>query len=175
MDKFYFDTVKEEYYESLKEYRQKMLETGSSMDGCFQLEDYEDMEKWHLNLKLFESPETLPPMYSLGFEFVYICNSEVVGLLNFRPEAMSHPMLKVYGGHIGYSVKPTKRKMGIGTRMLKDFLPIAKNYGLKEVLVTCHEDNDGSRNIILNNGGVFESSIYFNPDGQNIERYFIKL
>ena len=175
MDKYYFDLIKPEYYESIKEYRMEMLKSGSSFDGCSSLENYEDIEKWDLNCKLFESKLTLPPMYSIGFEYAYICNGEVVGLLNFRPEAMTHPMLKEFGGHIGYSIKPSKRRQGIGTRMLKEFLPIAKEYGLDEVLITCREDNEGSRNIIKTNGGVFKNSVYFNADGKYVERYFITL
>ena len=175
MNNYKIDIIKKEYYPSILDYRNEMLEADSSFDGCSDLQNYEDIEKWHLNCKLFESKETLPPLYSIGFQFLYLLDDEVVGMLNFRPEAMSHPMLKKFGGHIGYSVKPSKRNQGIGSRMLKDFLPSCKAYGLDKVMITCHEDNAGSRKIIIGNGGVFDSKEYFNPDGKYIERYFITL
>lgn len=175
MGKYCFNIIKPEYYESIREYREEMLAADSPFDGCSMLEDYEDIEKWHLNCKLFESKDTLPPLYSIGFEYLYICDGQVVGMLNFRPEAMDHPMLKVFGGHIGYSIKPSFRRKGIGTRMLKDFLPVAREYGLDRVLITCHEHNEGSRNIIVANGGIKENSVYFKPDNCNVERYYISL
>ena len=104
----------------------------------------------------------------------------IVGYGNNRKwakENMNKYVIKfLYGGHIGYSVRPSKRKQGIGTKMLKDFLPICVNdYHLKKVLITCHKDNEGSRRIILNNGGKYEKDIYYPADNTYLERYWISL
>lgn len=168
--------IRPEHYASIGEYRREMLEAGDSLDGCASLEKYEDIEKWHLNTILFEREDTVPPGYSIGFEYVYLCNDEVAGMVNLRPEAESHPYLKRYGGHIGYSVRPSMRNRGIATRMLKEVLDICRSeYRLKRVLVTCNEDNEGSRRVILNNGGVLENRILYPPEGKMIERYWISL
>ena len=164
------------HYPSIAGYRKEMLEAGDSLDGCASLEKNEDIEKWHLNTILFERPDTVPPGYSLGFEYVYLCDNDVVGMVNLRPLAETHPYLMRYGGHIGYSVRPSMRNRGIATRMLKEVLKLCKEeYHLERVLITCNEDNEGSRRVILNNGGVLENRILYPPEGKMIERYWISL
>ena len=172
---YYFDTIKPKYYHSIGTYRYECLEYDRRLDGCSNLEDYDDIEAWDFNAKLFELESTLPPGYSISYQYLYIEDKEVVGMLSFRPNAMSHPYLKEYGGHIGYSVRPSKRNMGIGKRMLKDFLPKCKEYGLDKILITCLEDNEHSRKIILANNGIYEKSVYYAPENKQIERYFINL
>ena len=173
---YYFDSVKPEYYGSISQYRDDFLKCNSRFDGCSSLENYEDIEKWDLNNKLFEQESTVPPGYSIGFQYLYIDNGEVIGMVNFRPKAMEHPYLSQYGGHIGYSIKPNRRGKGIGSKMLSDFLKICKDeYHLDRVLITCMAYNEGSRKVILNNGGVFESKVMYPPEKELLERYWITL
>ena len=168
--------VKPYMYQSIKEYRDQFLKCGDHMDGCSNLDRYEDIEKWDLNCKLFEDKSTLPPGYSLGFEYVYIDEDDVVGMVNIRPEALSHPYLKQFGGHIGYSVRPDKRRIGVGTAMLKDCLDICRDrFALDRVLITCLKENEGSRKVIMNNGGVFEKEVLYPPEEKYLERYWISL
>ena len=168
--------IEKDLYASIKQYRKLMLENNSRFDGCFELDKYEDMEKWHLNLQLFESEETLPPLYSRGYEYAFVDNNEVIGLINFRPDALNHPYLKQFGGHIGYSIRPDKRKLGYGSKILKMFLDVVKKeYDLDQVLITCNESNIGSAKIIENNGGIYEGSIFCPSENENLRRYWIKL
>ncbi|MBO4918643.1 MAG: GNAT family N-acetyltransferase [Erysipelotrichaceae bacterium] len=176
MGRYRFDTVRPEYYGMISDYREEMLKEGSNFDGCSSLERYEDIEKWHLNCLLFERPDTVPPGYSIGFEYLYLNEEEVAGMVNLRPKALSHIYLKQYGGHIGYSVRPSLRKQGIGTEMLRDFLPVCKEeFHLDRVLITCLKDNEGSRRVIMNNGGVYENDIFYPPADEILERYWISL
>ena len=168
--------VKPEYYQSIAEYREQFLSNGDHMDGCSSLERYDDIEKWDLNCRLFEDKKTLPPGYSLGFEYVYVDDGEVIGMVNIRPEALDHPYLKQFGGHIGYSVRPDRRRKGVGTAMLKDCLTICRErFALDKVLITCMKENEGSRKVIMNNGGVFEKEILYPPEERYLERYWISL
>ena len=173
--KYYFTLVQQKHYQSIYEYREELIKYNSKFDGCSFLEDYDDIEKWDFNAKLFECEATSPPGYSIAFQYLYMCDDEVVGMVNFRPNAMSHPYLSQYGGHIGYSVKPSKRGQGIGTLMLKEFLPICKEYGLDKVMISCMSSNDASRKIILNNGGVYENTVMYSPENEDLERYWITL
>lgn len=172
---YYFTLVKPEHYQSIYEYREEFLACDSKFDGCMELNKYGNIESWDFNNKLFENEATLPPGYSIGFQYLYMDDDEVIGMVNFRPKAESHPYLSQYGGHIGYSIKPSRRGKGIGTQMLKDFLPIAKSYGLQKVMISCMEYNDASRKIIINNGGEFENSVLYPPEGAKLERYWIEL
>jgi predicted acetyltransferase len=61
-------------------------------------------------------------------------------------------------GHIGYMIRPSKRRMGYGTVILTLALPAAKALGLARVLVTCDEDNVASRKIIERHGGRLEGA-----------------
>lgn len=66
------------------------------------------------------------------------------------------PSLLEDGGHIGYSVRPARRREGHATRALALALPVAASLGIAQALVTCSSENAGSRRTIEANGGVLE-------------------
>jgi predicted acetyltransferase len=66
------------------------------------------------------------------------------------------PFLLEVGGHIGYSVRPSARRRGVATAALREALPLARALGIDPALVTCDDDNTGSRRVIEANGGVLE-------------------
>ena len=49
------------------------------------------------------------------------------------------------GGHVGYAIRPSERGKGYGTIQLRLVLEKALELGIKEVLVTCRENNIGSK------------------------------
>ncbi|MCY7400999.1 MAG: GNAT family N-acetyltransferase [Nocardioides sp.] len=60
------------------------------------------------------------------------------------------------GGHIGYDVRPSARRRGHATAMLRAALLWAKDLGIDPALVTCDEDNAGSIRVIEAAGGELE-------------------
>ena len=66
------------------------------------------------------------------------------------------PWLLEEGGHIGYDVRPSARRRGHATAMLRAALPVARGIGIASALVTCDVDNVASRKVIERNGGVLE-------------------
>lgn len=98
-------------------------------------------------------------------------SGKIYGSIHFRHELNDNLIKR--GGHIGYGVRPSERKRGIATKMLSLALPIAKELGINEVLVTCDKDNKASAKTILKNNGILENEIF---EGNNIiQRYWIQL
>ena len=78
----------------------------------------------------------------------------VVGFVQVRHGLNDH--LRETGGHIGYSIRPTRRRRGHATRALRLALDRARVVGLDRVLVTCDDDNVASVRTIESAGGVLE-------------------
>jgi predicted acetyltransferase len=85
------------------------------------------------------------------------------------------PSLEDMGGHIGYSVRPSRRNKGYGTRLLTSTLERAKTLGLQRVLLTCDKDNTCSTKVILSNGGKLASEGISQTTGEEILRFWIEL
>lgn len=81
-------------------------------------------------------------------------DDEVIGFLNLRHEL--NDWLREEGGHIGYSVRPQRRRQGHATRALALGVRRAGELGIERVLVTCDTDNLPSARTIEAGGGVFE-------------------
>ncbi|MEU6124213.1 GNAT family N-acetyltransferase [Streptomyces sp. NPDC047123] len=85
----------------------------------------------------------------------YVEGTDYLGRLTLR-HTIGTRFLREYGGHIGYDVRPSARRRGHATEMLRVGLPYAAALGLESVLVTCDTDNTGSRKVIEAAGGRFE-------------------
>jgi len=106
-------------------------------------------------------------------EFWLIDDDDFAGRLSLRHE-LNEYLLKM-GGHIGYEIRPSKRRQGYGTKILRLGLEKARELGLRRVLVTCDEDNIGSKKIIVHNGGMFENAIEIVGDPVKKLRYWIDI
>jgi predicted acetyltransferase len=79
------------------------------------------------------------------------------------------------GGHVGYGIRPARRRQGYGKRILAPALEECRRVGLCRVLVTCLEDNVASARIIEANGGELDNVIA-DPAGRGrLRRYGIAL
>jgi predicted acetyltransferase len=95
-----------------------------------------------------------PAVWVTGTYLWMVVDDEVVGRVSLR-HALTPWLLEV-GGHIGYAVRPSARRRGHATAALGQLLPVAAGLGIDPALVTCDEDNVGSRRVIEANGGVLE-------------------
>ncbi len=117
----------------------------------------------------------------LGLPVGYVPNTlywltdgdEYIGRVTVRHRLNEH--LESIGGHIGYDIRPSRRKQGYGSKILELALPKAKELGIKRVLITCDETNLGSRRVIEKNGGVFENKVPNPETGIDKLRYWITL
>lgn len=62
--------------------------------------------------------------------------------------------LRRTGGHIGYSIRPSERRRGYGTAMLRATLGEAARMGMETVLLTINDTNRPSWRLVERNGGV---------------------
>jgi predicted acetyltransferase len=112
------------------------------------------------------SPDTVPTT-----DFWLIDGDEVIGRLSLRHE-LNDFLLKI-AGHIGYVIRPSRRCQGYGKEILRLGLEQARAIGLTRVLVTCDENNIGSRKVIESNGGCFENAVVVNGSPVKKLRYWI--
>ena len=164
-----------EYKEQIRAYRQEFLVSGSSMDGTGSLRRIEDPKEWIDFCKNSKKIETVPDGLIPATQYIFVRKEDdkIVGMLQIRHYFNDY--LEKYGGHIGYSVAPSERRKGYASQMLKTALPKCKELGIDNVLITCIDNNEGSRKTILANGGVYESSVYEPNEKVYLERYWISL
>ncbi len=62
--------------------------------------------------------------------------------------------LEVFGGHIGYSIRPGRWNQGYGTAQLRLLLREARKLGIDPALITCDLNNPASARVMLKNGGT---------------------
>jgi predicted acetyltransferase len=163
-----------EYADDIMKYRQELLNSNDSLDGCGNLKSCLSADEWIKTINMLENEETCPKdkVTSNVFLAIRLTDKKIVGIIDFRHH-INHPILSVWGGHIGYSVRPNERKKGYAKEMLRQDLQKCKDYGVDKVLITCNYDNIASEKTILANGGVFEKDIYV--DGNRMKRYWIQL
>lgn len=131
--------------------------------------DYRDFDYYLEHLEVKEAKGGKVPdstFFALDIE-----RNLFVGAINIRHYLNEKLLLD--GGHIGDGVRPSERRKGYATEIIRLGLEECRKLGITEVLMVCDKDNIGSRKSILNNGGVLENEI--EVDGEIEQRYWIKL
>jgi len=134
----------------------------------------EDFDAWLARVERYTVQATCPPGLVSGDSYWLVDGSgRIVGGVRLRHRLAPH--LEVEGGHIGYDVRPSERRKGVGTRLLALVLEKARERGLARVLVTCDHDNVASARIIEKNGGVETTSTVSERSGKVVRRFWIDL
>ncbi len=175
MDKLKLLEPTMEYANEILSFRQEFLDCGDSMDGSGSLRKFEQAEDWLEEVERYKHPETVPLGRVSSTQLVCIRESDgkLVGMLNVRHTLNDY--LRDFGGHIGYSVRPSERRKGYAAWMLQNALPYCKALGIDDVLVTCLVGNEGSRRTILRNGGVYEKTVREPQENILLEKYWIHI
>ena len=163
------------YIPQYEAYRREFLDFGGSMDGAGGLRRLESGRAWLDEVERFSRPETVPEGKVVSTQFILVreADDRLLGMLQLRHYLNDY--LRRVAGHIGYSVRPSERRRGYAKRMLAMALDEARKLGLERVMISCSVENEASRRTILSNGGVFESTVWDETDGELLERYWIEL
>lgn len=96
---------------------------------------------------------------------------ELVGVVNVRHRLT--PGLRLRGGHIGYSVRPSHRRRGHAKTLLRHGLAACAARGVSAALVTTDAANRPSQRVILACGGVLTDRGVHPDDGMHVLRFAV--
>ena len=157
--------------EMIDEWRadQELNHTNSSPWAIFK-NDYHDFDYYleHLEYKT----ETNGRVPDSVFFLLDNDRDRLLGAVNIR-HYLSDALLKE-GGHIGDGIRPSERRRGYGTEIVRLALIECRKLGITRVLMTCDKDNVASAKTIIKNGGVLENE-FVNSEGNIEQRYWIAL
>ena len=164
-----------EFDKQIQEYRKEFFDCGDLLEGATRLKQFDHSQDWIAYLNKLKDPATVPQGRVQLTQYIFVREEDqkIVGMVNIRH--CFNDYLERFGGHIGFSIAPSERHKGYGTQMMKKALSKCRELGIDKVLVTCNDDNEGSRIIILKSGGKFESVVYDSEENEYVERYWFDL
>lgn len=163
------------YKAQILTYQDEFSDCSNGIEGSSELVLANSVEEWLHQVEKNRHWASVQEGWMPAEQYIAVdsTSNSIVGMLNFRKELNDY--LFNYIGHIGYSIAPSRRRQGLGTKMLQLALIEAKKFGLERVLITCTDDNIASYGVIENNGGVLEDKRVDPGDQKLTRRYWISL
>jgi predicted acetyltransferase len=118
----------------------------ADVGGEFRFFDPGDLSDGVVRLRLAETRPADPMKGWVPCYVFHICPSDSddrAGEIQLRVGNTHH--VRLYGGHVGYSVRPEYRGHRFATRALRLIMLLAARHGLAELWITCDPDNIASR------------------------------
>ena len=131
-----------------------------------------DFDAYLRQVEASQRSEGLPEGWVPAAEFWLEHDDNIVGCVRLRPRLT--PDLENEGGHIGYDVRPSMRRHGFGTVLLRLALREAQALGIDRVRLTCDDDNVGSIKAIERNGGVLAGRCVSKQTGKSVRQYWVE-
>ncbi|MBO4818570.1 MAG: GNAT family N-acetyltransferase [Firmicutes bacterium] len=132
--------------------------------------DYHNFEYYLEHLEVKEASDGKVP--DSTFFLLDAERDRLLGAVNIR-HYLNDALLKD-GGHIGDGIRPSERRKGYATEMIRLALSECKKLGIDWVLMVCDKDNIGSAKSIVKNGGVLENEVT-DTEGNIEQRYWIEI
>ena len=132
--------------------------------------DYQDFAYYLENLEINEPKDGKVP--DSVYFLLDVERDILLGAVNIRHYLNDY--LLQFGGHIGDGVRPSERRKGYATEMIRLSLIECKKLGINRVLMVCDKTNVGSAKSIIKNGGVLENEFVDN-NGKTQQRYWIEV
>ncbi|MFA5934659.1 MAG: GNAT family N-acetyltransferase [Candidatus Paceibacterota bacterium] len=157
---------KDSFYEAIAEFEKEEKGYSDFFNG------FENkFDEFILKLENAEKGIGLEEGY-VPYTYMFLVDDDkYIGTVSIRHKL--NDILKKEGGHIGYDVRPSERRKGYGTMILKLSLLIAKQIGLDRVMITCDDNNVASWKIMEKNGAVLDEK--YDYKGRFKRRYWIDI
>ena len=141
MDRFGYEVPGIDRKEDAVEFINEFYEYNSNINGVGGLNRYLDnyegwLEKLEEDYTREPSEEKVP---ARTYFFVRERDKRIIGMINIR--LALNEKLKKYGGHIGYSIRPTERGNGYNKYNLYLGLKVCNEYGINEVFMDADINN----------------------------------
>jgi predicted acetyltransferase len=155
------------------EYRQEHFNNNELIiNGSELFDKIDSYEEWLERITNNSKIDTVDSNWVLTDTFFAIReeDNKIIGIIDLRHDL--NDFLKNFGNS-GYSVRPSERRKGYATEMLRMLLEYAKGCGLKQIHLSVERDNISSIKTIVKNGGKLERSFEF--EGEIVDSYLIEL
>lgn len=154
MEKFYFEVPSISRKKDAIAFINEFYDFKSNINGTGGLQRFlDDYEGWLNKLQedynRIANEEKVP---ARTYFFVRSSDKKIIGMINIRLALNEH--LKKYGGHIGYSIRPTERGKGYNKINLYLALKVCQEYGIDKILMDADKDNPASWKTMEALGGV---------------------
>ena len=162
-------SIKENEAEALA-FKKEFIDNGEqTINGSELLDQMDSYDEWLKSVSDNTSQETVNPSWVVtDTYFAFDKNDRLVGIIDLRHELKG--FLEDFGNS-GYSVRPSERRKGYATEMLRLIIERAAEIGLGKLQLSVERTNEPSVKTILKNGGKYERSFTF--EGEDADVYII--
>lgn len=161
-----------EYESQAADFKQEFFDNGeTTINGSELLDQTDSYDEWLKSVTDNTSPDTADPSWVVTDTFfAFDEDDRIVGIIDLRHEL--NDFLKDFGNS-GYSVRPSQRRKGYATEMLRLIIEHARRIGMDKLQLSVERSNEASVKTITKNGGKYERSFIFESEEADVYMIYI--